>query len=155
MHPEFMRLALRLAREHALAGEGGPFGAVVVKAGTVVAQGWNRVVRTHDPTAHAEMEAIREASRVLGTPHLTGCEIYASCEPCPMCLAACYWARLDRIYFAATRAQAADAGFDDSRLYREIAAPVSDRQLPTLPLLPEESHRPFEAWRAFPGHRLY
>lgn len=155
MNPEFMRLALHLAQEHALAGEGGPFGAVVVRAGTVIAQGWNRVIRTHDPTAHAEMEAIREASRILGTPHLAGCEIYASCEPCPMCLAACYWARLERIYFAATRTQAADAGFDDSLLYREIAAPMSDRQLPILPLLPEESHRPFEAWRALPGHRLY
>ena len=151
MHPDpsaFMRRAIELSRSHMEAGEGGPFGAVVVKDGVVVAEGWNRVTTCHDPTAHAEVTAIREACAALGTFELRGCEIYTSCEPCPMCLAAIYWARLDRIYYANGQADAAAIQFDDAWLYREVALPLAERSLPLTQLLRDEALEVFRAWDA-------
>src|SRR4051794_21528306 len=119
-----MRLAIALALESVQKEKGGPFGAVVVQDGIVVGQGANEVTSTNDPTAHAEIVAIRRACQALATFSLQGCEIYSSCEPCPMCLAAIYWARIDRIYFASTRAEAAEVGFRDGFLYQEISLPL-------------------------------
>lgn len=146
--PAHMREAIELARAHVLAGDGGPFGAVVVKDGQVIARGWNQVTSTHDATAHAEVNAIRAAGQALGTFSLAGCELYTSCEPCPMCLAACYWAGLERIYYAATRHQAAAAGFSDEELYEELPKPLEQRRLPIERLLADASAGPFEAWGA-------
>jgi tRNA(Arg) A34 adenosine deaminase TadA len=143
-----MRQAIGLSRTHMEGGEGGPFGAVVVKDGKVVAEGWNRVTSSHDPTAHAEVVAIREACTKLGTFELKGCEIYTSCEPCPMCLAAIYWARLDRVYYANDQADAAAIQFDDAWLYREVALPLAERSLPLTQLLREEALEVFKAWDA-------
>jgi len=142
----FMAEAIRLAEENVRAGRGGPFGAVVVKDGRVIARGTNHVTSSQDPTAHAEVVAIREACRVLGTFQLAGCEVYASCEPCPMCLGAIYWARPDRLFFAGTRSDAAQAGFDDSFIYDEIPRPVDARALPTEQLAHADRWRPFAAW---------
>ena len=146
MNREFLREAIRLSIEKSQAGEGGPFGAVVVQNDTVVGRGWNRVVSTNDPTAHAEIMAIRAACRRLGTFSLAGCDIYASCEPCPMCLAAIYWARLDRVYYAAGRQDAAAVGFDDSRIYQELAMNVADRSIPMAQDLHDEACEAFRAW---------
>lgn len=151
----FMRRAIALSREHMLAGEGGPFGAVVVRDGRIVGEGWNRVTSALDPTAHAEITAIREACRALGTFELRGCEIYTSCEPCPMCLAAIYWARLDRIWYANTRQDAAGIQFDDEWLYREVARPVDERSLPAGQILREEALEVFRAWEAKPDKIRY
>lgn len=140
-----LRRAIALASESATAG-GGPFGAVVVKDGAVVAEGANRVVLDRDPTAHAEVCAIRAASEALGTHELSGCVVYASAEPCPMCAAALHWARVDRVVFAASRTDAAAAGFDDEELYREIALPPAARAVPARQALAAEGRRPFEAW---------
>lgn len=155
MKEAFMREAFRLAREHMEAGEGGPFGAVVVRGGRVVARGWNRVTSAFDPTAHAEVEAIRAAGRELRDYSLRGCELYASCEPCPMCLAACHWARLDRVYYAASRGDAAAAGFDDEFLYRALseagvggAAGAVGGLLPREVMLAEEGRAVLGLWRA-------
>jgi guanine deaminase len=147
MNPEHMREAIRLAREHMHAGHGGPFGCVIAKEGRVVGRGWNQVTSANDPTAHAEVVAIREACRALDSFSLAGCELYASCEPCPMCLAAIYWARIERVYFAGTRADAADAGFDDEFLYREIPLPKEARKLPMTPLLRPEAQAVFGEWK--------
>ena len=125
----FMREAIRLSAEKMEAGEGGPFGAVIVRDGKIIGRGWNRVTSAKDPTAHAEVEAIRNACANLDTFSLAGCEIYASCEPCPMCLAAIYWARIDALYYAATRNDAAEAGFDDKLIYHEILKPIMERKL--------------------------
>ena len=125
---------------------GGPFGAVIVRNGEIIARGENRVTVCNDPTAHAEVSAIREAAARLGTYDLSGCEIYSSCEPCPMCLGAIYWARLDRLYYAGTRADAANVGFDDAHIYEELPLDPSQRELPTESLLREEAQRVFEAW---------
>ena len=144
----FMRRAIELSRVHMEAGEGGPFGAVVVKDGQIVGEGWNRVTSTCDPTAHAEMVAIRVACDRLGTFTLKGCEIYTSCEPCPMCLSAIYWARLDRIWYANTQADAAAIQFDDAWLYQEVALPLSERSLPAVELMREEALAVFQAWEA-------
>ena len=144
----FMRRAIALSRIHMEAGEGGPFGAVVVKDGQILGEGWNRVTSTCDPTAHAEVVAIRKACEQLGTFSLKGCEIYTSCEPCPMCLAAIYWARLDRIWYANGRADAAAIQFDDDWLYREVALPIPERSLATTELLREEALVVFQAWEA-------
>jgi tRNA(Arg) A34 adenosine deaminase TadA len=129
-NPKFMKEAVRLARKGMRSGDGGPFGAVVVRDGVIVARGWNRVLKTLDPTAHAEITAIREACQVLGRFHLEDCELYTSCEPCPMCLGAILWARLGAIHYAATRADAAAVGFDDSCFYDEVAKPSAGRTLP-------------------------
>ncbi len=144
----FMRRAIELSRLHMEAGAGGPFGAVVVKDGRILAEGWNRVTSGHDPTAHAEVVAIREACVRLGTFELKGCEIFTSCEPCPMCLAAIYWARLDRIWYANGQADAAAIQFDDAWLYREVALPLADRSLPLVQLLRDEALTVFQAWEA-------
>ncbi len=141
-----MRRALALAREGMNGDAGGPFGAVIVKDGRVVAEGCNRVTSTNDPTAHAEIVAIRAACRKLGTFDLSGAEIYASCEPCPMCLAAIYWARLERIYYANTRADAARIGFDDDHIYREFALPLESRAIPMERMLAREAEADFAAW---------
>jgi guanine deaminase len=151
----FMQRAIALALENVQSGRGGPFGALVVKDGKVIAEATNSVTSTNDPTAHAEMLAIREGCEKLGLFHLAGCEIYASCEPCPMCLGAIYWARLDRIYFAATAADAAKAGFDDSFIYQEISKPHAERKIPVFQLLREEALDPFRAWEQKPDRVRY
>jgi tRNA(Arg) A34 adenosine deaminase TadA len=127
---------------------GGPFGAIVVKNGEVIAEGTNQVTSALDPTAHAEIVAIRAACAKLGTFSLAGCEVYASCEPCPMCLAALYWARVERVHYACTRADAARAGFDDELLYAELERAPGERKLPLVPLLRDEGLAAFEAWMA-------
>ncbi|MBN2704314.1 MAG: nucleoside deaminase [Pontiellaceae bacterium] len=144
---KFLREAIRLSREKMEAGEGGPFGAVVVKDQIIIGRGWNRVTSANDPTAHAEVEAIRNACTALESFSLEGCELYASCEPCPMCLSAIYWARIDALYFAATRNDASDAGFDDARLYEEIPKPWNARTLLTETDLRPEAQRVFDAWK--------
>jgi len=148
MSEQFMREAIRLSLEKMREGLGGPFGAVVVKNGEVIARGWNQVTSTLDPTAHAEIVAIRQACQRLGDFRLNGCELYTSCEPCPMCLSAIYWARFDRFYFAAARADAAEAGFDDDFLYREMALPLPGRTLPCRQLLREAARPAFAEWKA-------
>ena len=140
---------IRQAIEMAVANvrrDGGPFAALVVKDGTVIAAGTNQVTLGNDPTAHAEIVAIREACRVLGDFQLTGCDVYASCEPCPMCLGAIYWARPSRVFFAATHQEAAAAGFDDSFIYQQIAVPHAQRTIPMIQLADESRTRPFEEW---------
>ena len=148
MNEIFMQEAIRLSIEPMRRGEGGPFGAVVVKNGEIIGRGWNRVTLSNDPTAHAEIVAIREACRRLNTFRLNDCDLYASCEPCPMCLSAAYWARVSRLYFAATRRDAAEAGFDDEMLYREIPLPPFDRTLPAVQLLREPALAAFSDWQA-------
>ncbi|MFQ5745974.1 MAG: nucleoside deaminase [Gemmatimonadota bacterium] len=143
---EFMREAIRLAAESVETGEGGPFGAVVVRDGRIIARGRNRVTSSFDPTAHAEIEAIRAACRALGSFQLEGCEIYCSAEPCPMCLGAIYWARPARVYYAAARSDAAAVGFDDAFIYEEIRVHPAERRIPLEPLLPEEGLEPLAAW---------
>jgi tRNA(Arg) A34 adenosine deaminase TadA len=147
MNESFMREAIALSLEKMEAGEGGPFGAVIVKGNEVVGRGWNRVTSANDPTAHAEMMAIRDACKTLGTFELSGCEIYSSCEPCPMCLSAIYWARLDKLWFAADRGDAAAAGFDDEFLYQEVSKPWKTRALPSEQDLAEEARTAFDAWK--------
>ena len=149
-NPEFMQQAIRLATENVNSGRGGPFGAVVVQDGKVVATGTNQVTASNDPTAHAEVTAIRNACAALGTFQLTGCEVYTSCEPCPMCLAALYWSRCAAIYYGNTAADAAKVGFDDSFLYEEVKKPLCDRSIPIVRLLPEEAWQSFAAWEASP-----
>ncbi|HIR72792.1 MAG TPA: nucleoside deaminase [Candidatus Coprenecus pullicola] len=152
---DHMRRAISLAEDNASSGNGGPFGAVIVKDGKVVAEGSNTVTVDNDPTAHAEVNAIRRACAVLGTFDLSGCELYTSCEPCPMCLAACYWAHISRVYYAAGRDDAAAAGFDDDMIYVEVAKPLDERKLPFTQLLPEEGLRPFLLWRSNPDKVRY
>jgi guanine deaminase len=146
MNQDFLREAIRLSSEKMEAGEGGPFGAVVVRNGEIIGRGWNQVTTTNDPTAHAEIVAIRDACRRLGTFSLAGCEIYSSCEPCPMCLAAIYWARLDCIYYAATCGDATAAGFDDTPFYEQLALPPEQRSIRMEQGLREEACRVFAAW---------
>lgn len=143
---EFMREAIELSVKN-IDNDGGPFGAVVVKDGEVVARGVNRVTASIDPTAHAEVSAIREAAKKLGTFDLSGCEIYSSCEPCPMCLGAIYWAHLDKLYYANTKLYAKNIGFDDSFIYDEIDLKPQDRKLPSETLLRDEAIRAFEKWQ--------
>jgi len=155
MSQAFMEEAIRLSIEHMRAGHGGPFGAVVVRDRLILGRGWNQVTSAKDPTAHAEIVAIREACSRLGTFRLDGCEIYASCEPCSMCLGAIYWARLDRLYFAATRDDAAAAGFEDATIYREIALPRGARKLPSIQLLRDSAVSLFAEWQAMPDRIRY
>ena len=143
---ELMRRAINLAVEN-VANGGGPFGAVIAKNGKIIAEGVNRVTPNHDPTAHAEVMAIRSACSKLQTFDLTGCDIYASCEPCPMCLGAIYWAHLDRIFYGANQHDAAEIDFDDAFIYEELALPVEERHKQMLNLLPEEALAAFEAWK--------
>jgi guanine deaminase len=146
MSNTLMARAILLSIENVRTGRGGPFGAVVAKGGAIIAEGVNCVTATNDPTAHAEMIAIREACKKLGAFELDGCELYTSCEPCPMCLGAIYWARPDRVYFGNTAADASDAGFDDSFIYHEIPRPHSERKIPIVPLMREEALAAFRAW---------
>jgi guanine deaminase len=151
---ERVREAIRLAVGNAETGSG-PFGATIVRADAVLGEGVNQVVRAGDPTAHAEVVAIRAACRATGSHLLTGATLYASTEPCPMCLAAAWWARVERIVFAAGREQAAAAGFDDSAIYAEVAAPLEQRRLTITRLLPDEGQAPFAAWAANPDRVHY
>ena len=150
-----MREAIRLSEENVRSGKGGPFGVVVVKDGRIVATGVNTVTDTNDPTAHAEVNAIREACRVLGSHRLDGCDIYTSCEPCPMCLGAIYWARPARLFFANGREDAARILFDDAFIYEELVKSVDMRRLPTYRILSEEAGRAFEMWEQSPGKKSY
>lgn len=151
----FMRHAIALSRRGMEGGAGGPFGAVVVKDGRVVAEGWNQVTSTNDPTAHAEVVAIRRACAALGRFDLRGAVLYTSCEPCPMCLAAAYWARLDAVVFGNARDQAAAIGFDDQWLYDEVPKPIEARSLRMRRLLQAEALEVFEAWAAKPDKVPY
>ena len=151
----FMREAIRLSIDSMRAGNGGPFGAIIVKDGKIIARGFNKVTSTNDPTAHAEVVAIREACNALGSFQLSGCEIYTSCEPCPMCLGAIYWARPDKMYFANTKSDAAEIGFDDQFIYNEIELNVNERHLPTEQLLHEEALLAFKEWQQKPDKTKY
>jgi guanine deaminase len=146
MSAEFMRRAIALALESIRSG-GGPFASVIARDGRFIAEGANRVTATNDPTAHAEVVAIREACRVLGAFQLTGCDLYTTCEPCPMCLGAIYWARPSRVFYAATDADAASAGFDDAFIYDELKRPHAARRIPMSQLLRDESLSIFAAWK--------
>ena len=136
-----------MSRQKMRRNEGGPFGAIVVRRGKIVGRGWNRVTSTNDPTAHAEISAIRDACRKLKTFQLDDCELYTSCEPCPMCLAAIYWARVKKIYYANTRKDAARIEFDDDLIYREVSRPISRRQLRMKQLLRNEALKVFVEWQ--------
>lgn len=142
---EMMREAIRLADE-SVADGGGPFGAVIVKDGEIIAATSNRVTLDNDPTAHAEVNCIRMACKRLGTFDLSGCTIYTSCEPCPMCLGAIYWARIDRIFYGNGRQDAADIGFDDDFIYQELARPLDNRSTPIIPMLRDEALHSFRLW---------
>ncbi len=152
---KFMRKAIRLSIANVEKVRGGPFGAVVVKNGKVIARGSNSVTATNDPTAHAEIVAIRKACKILKTYQLTGCEIYTSCEPCPMCLAAIYWARPDKIYYANSKEDAAAINFDDKLIYEEIAKPVSERRIFTQQILRDEAQAAFKKWSESPNKIEY
>ncbi len=143
---DFMRRAIAISGERMRAGLGGPFGAVVVKDGKIVAEGFNKVTSSADPTAHAEVVAIREACAALGRFSLEGCELYSSCEPCPMCLGAIYWSRLDRVYFANDRNDAARIGFDDDHIYREFAKAMDERHLEFIHMPLPEARAIFQEW---------
>jgi guanine deaminase len=155
MDNPFMARAVALSLENVRSGRGGPFGAVIVKDGKVVAEGVNRVTATKDPTAHAEVCAIRQACSTLGVFELTNCEIYTSCEPCPMCLGAIYWARLARVYFGNAAADAAKIGFDDSFIYREFAQQLPERSIPMIPMMREQAQAAFRAWQEQPNKIPY
>jgi guanine deaminase len=150
----FVRQAIELALS-SVSRDGGPFGALIVKDNVVIATGVNQVTRTNDPTAHAEVVAIREACRVLGDFQLNGCDLYSSCEPCPMCLGAIYWARPSRVFFAATHDDASAAGFDDAFIYRQIEVPHAQRSIPMVRVIDEFSTRPFDEWINRPGKTAY
>lgn len=154
-HRRFMHRAIELAREGMDKGAGGPFGCVIVKDGVIVGEGHNEVVAGCDPTAHAEVVAIRRAARELGAFHLEGCTVYTSCEPCPMCLAALYWAHVERIFYAADKQDAATAGFDDAFLYQELPRPMEARSIPFERLLAEDSRKVFESYMALEGRIPY
>jgi guanine deaminase len=150
-----MRKAVELAIENVRNRRGGPFGALVVRKGELIASGVNLVTASNDPTAHAEMIAIRTACQILGTFRLFDCELYASCEPCPMCLGAIYWAHPDRVYYGCTRDIAATAGFDDAFIYKEISLPPDQRRIPALALITEQGKEPFEEWLRTPDKIPY
>ena len=154
-NPEYLRRAIELARQNVLAGTGGPFAALIVHDGKVVAEAANSVTTTNDPTAHGEINAIRKACAALGTFSLDGCEIYSSCEPCPMCLTAIYWARLNAVYFGCSQVEAAKAGFDDAYLYSEVSKPAVERAIPAVQLIPEEAWAAFAAWIETPAKVEY
>src|ERR1700686_2011835 len=145
---EFIHRTIQLAIENINSGRGGPFGALVVKDGQIIATGTNQVASTFDPTAHAEVVALRKACQAVGHFELTGCEIYCSCEPCPMCLGAIYWSRPAQVFFAATASAAADAGFDDSFIKGQICLPYVQQQMLIAQLVHKEALAPFEAWKA-------
>lgn len=142
----FMQEAIRLSFETMRNNTGGPFGAVIVKDGKIIARGFNKVVSSNDPTAHAEVVAIREACNALNDFQLDGCEIYTSCEPCPMCMAAIYWARPDKVYYANSKTDAAEIGFDDDFIYQEISLPYTERKIPILRMMENEALEAFKEW---------
>lgn len=154
-HHKWMQKAIDLSLEKMNAGFGGPFGAIIVKDNKIIAQGYNQVTSAMDPTAHAEITAIRSACEALNTFDLSGCEIYTSCEPCPMCLSAIYWARLDKIYYANTRQDAAKIGFDDEYFYKEVCTPIDQRSLPCIQIGHEEGLEAFKEWQKKPDKILY
>jgi guanine deaminase len=154
-NPIFMEKAIALATENVTSGRGGPFGSVIVRDGSVVATGANLVTVANDPTAHAEVVAIRNACAALASFRLDGCQIYTSCEPCPMCLGAIHWAHCDAIFYGNSSADAAAAGFDDALLYEEFRRPIHQRRIPTVSLLSEKAISSFDAWRAHPGRIDY
>src|SRR5215470_4795121 len=155
LHARFMRRAIALARRGMTARDGGPFGAVVARGGVIVGEGWNRVVAARDPTAHAEIVAIRAACRRLASFRLSGAALYTTGEPCPMCLAAAYWARIDRIFYGFTIADAAGIGFDDRVFYRELTKPAGQRAVPASQLLSAESRRLVREYAAIPRRTRY
>lgn len=155
MKSKFMREAIRLSIQMMRRGKGGPFGAVVVKGSRIVGRGCNQVTSGNDPTAHAEIVAIREACQRLKTFTLDGCDLYTSCEPCPMCLSAVYWARIDRLYYGNTRKDAADIAFDDDFIYREVALPIGRRKLVMKQMLHKEALAAFKEWQAKPDKIQY
>jgi guanine deaminase len=155
MDNAFMARAIQLSLENVRSGRGGPFGAVVVKNREIVAEGVNRVTATKDPTAHAEVLAIRQACQRLGDFELRGCDLYSSCEPCPMCLGAIYWARIEKVYFGNLAEDAAKIGFDDSAIYSEITQPHSLREIPMIPMMRDEALAAFRAWEEHPGKIPY
>ncbi len=150
-----MARAIQLSLDNVASGQGGPFGAVIVKNGNIVAEGANRVTSTNDPTAHAEIVVIRDACAKLGVFELSDCEIYTSCEPCPMCLGAIYWARLARVYFGNLASDASKIGFDDSFIYREIAQGLPRRSIPMIPMMREQALAAFRAWQERPNKITY
>ncbi|MBK6640434.1 MAG: nucleoside deaminase [Bacteroidetes bacterium] len=152
---DFLKYAIALSETDSSAGHGGPFGAIVVKNGEIIGEGFNSVTSSNDPTAHAEIVAIRNACARLNSFQLDGCEIYTSCEPCPMCLGAIYWARPDRVYYANTRYQAADAGFDDAFIYDEIVMPPETRSIPMIHCSDKAAEQIFEMWKLNPDKTLY
>ena len=154
-HETFMQAAIQLADDGLRAGRGGPFGCVVVRRGEIVGRGNNRVTSTNDPTAHAEVTAIREACTALQTFQLADCELYTSCEPCPMCLAAVYWARIPTVYYGNTRSDAAAIGFDDSFIYKQVSLPLEKRAIRLNPLMREQAQRTFQAWAAMENKVRY
>ena len=155
MDNPFMARAIQLSLDNVVSGKGGPFGAVVVRNGGIVAEGVNLVTASNDPTAHAEIVAIREACTKLRVFELTDCELYSSCEPCPMCLGACYWARLARIYFANSADDASHFGFDDSFIYRQFALDLPQRSTPMIPMMREQALVAFRAWQESPNKIAY
>lgn len=152
---EFMKIAVGIALENVLTNKGGPFGAVIVRNGLLVSIGRNQVTAKNDPTAHAEIEAIRAACEYLNTYQLTGCELYTSSEPCPMCLGAIYWARLNTIYYAASSKDAAKIGFEDEYIYQQFALPVEQRSIPMIRIVPDNTYAPFNAWVSQPHKHGY
>lgn len=155
MQNQFMRRAIELAVENVNARRGGPFGALVVRGGAILAEGTNLVTSTLDPTAHAEVTAIRAACKALGSFQLEGCELYSTCEPCPMCVGAIYWARPERVYYAGTREDAAAAGFDDALIYEQLNVPPAGRAIPMIGLMRAEGMAAFDAWRKLAGRVAY
>ena len=153
--PRFMKRAIELALEAVSSGTGGPFGALVVRTGEVLGEGQNRVLERLDPTAHAEVEALRAAAQRSGSPHLVGAELYTSCEPCPMCLAAAHWARVERIWFSGTTADAERAGFDDQLFFHEFSLPPEQRRIQARPFMPSAAEAAFEAWVHKPDKQSY
>jgi guanine deaminase len=154
-HDRFMLRAIELASDNVRTGRGGPFGAIVVKDGEILAEGTNLVTSTNDPTAHAEVTAIRRACEKLNSFQLTDCALYTSCEPCPMCLGAIYWARPSAVYFGATHIDAAEAGFDDSFIYQQTRMPVGQRAIPMTQILGDDAKLPFDVWRQTTAKILY
>jgi len=151
----FMARAIQLSLENVRSGRGGPFGCVVAKEGNVVAESANQVTATNDPTAHAEVLAIRQACQKLHCFELRGCDLYTSCEPCPMCLGAIYWARIDKVYFGNLAEDAAKIGFDDSAIYGELTRPPAQREIPMIQMMREEALAAFRAWEENPGKTPY
>jgi guanine deaminase len=155
MTSPFMERAIELSIENVHSGQGGPFGAVIVKDGEIIAEGVNQVTSTNDPTAHAEVLAVRQACQKLGLFELKTCDLYTSCEPCPMCLGAIYWARISHVYFGSLATDASAVGFDDSFIYREIAFPYAQRGIPMIQMMRDEALAAFRAWKEKPNKIPY